>query len=141
MVLEHSLRLSLETSTSQTISQNLLKNLINITTSVIKNVNQTTQQLQLQIDEKTFNEDTDQIDLIIHLTAEANLKILEVHEKLMESYLILDDNLNEILNSITIARLIIIHKLILSPDHQIAALPELAQNLFKTNLRFPVNIT
>lgn len=122
--------------------ENLMKNQITVTSSVMKTFNETVQ--KLQIDEQTFNEDITKIDLAIHqindklAVVEARLMFLEVCEKLMESYLFLEDNLNNILNSITFARLKIIHTSIISPDHLIAAMREISQNLVKNNLPLPV---
>lgn len=122
--------------------ENLLKNQMSITSTVIKNFNETIK--QLTIDEETFNEDINKIDTKLHqlddkvAVVEAKLMFFEICEKLMESYLFLEDNINDILNSITFARLKIIHSSIISPDHLIAALQEISQNLVKNNLPLPV---
>lgn len=122
--------------------ETLLKNQISVTSSVIKTFNETVN--KLQINEKTFNDDINQIDLAIHqlnddiAMIQAKLSFFELCEKLMESFLFLEDNLNDIINSITFARLNILHSSILSPDHLIAALQEISQNLVKNNLPLPV---
>ncbi|KAJ8977559.1 hypothetical protein NQ317_019134 [Molorchus minor] len=118
--------------------ENLLKNQISVTTSVIKNFNATIQ--KLQIDEQTFNNDIKIISDTIYRTAdklkiiETTLKYLEKCELLMESYLYVENQLDEILNSITFARLKIIHSSIISPESLITALHEISQNLHQNNL-------
>lgn len=125
--------------------ENLIKNQISVTTSVIKNFNLTIQ--KLQIDEETFNEDIKQIgNTLMSLTDEfqlvnIKLKFLEICEQLMESYLYIEDNLNDILNSITFARLKIIHSSIITPAHLIESLQEISQSLLKNNLPLPIKLS
>lgn len=122
--------------------ENLFKNQISVTTSVIKTFNSTVQ--KLSIDEKMFNTNINKIVRAIHQLSDkmalidAKLKFSEICEKLMASYLYLEDNLNDILDSITFARLKIIHTSIISPDDLILSLKEISQNLVKNNLPLPV---
>lgn len=122
--------------------ENMLKNQISTTTSIINNFNSTIK--QLEIDETTFNRDMNKIERSIHQLQdklsliEAKLKFFEICEKLMESFLFIDDNLNDILNAITFARLKIIHSSIIAPDNLISALKEISQNLVRNNLPLPV---
>lgn len=125
--------------------ENLIKNQISVTTSVIKNFNATIQ--KLQIDEETFNKDIKEIEeSIIGMTenikyVQTKLKFLEICEQLMASYLYIEDNLNDILNSITFARLGIIHSSIITPDHLVTALQEISQNLRRNNLPLPIKLS
>ncbi|XP_074028548.1 uncharacterized protein [Leptinotarsa decemlineata] len=118
--------------------ENLLKNQISVTTSVIQNFNTTIR--KLQIDEKTFNEDIRVIEKSITelndriAQVEAKLKFIEICEKLMESLLFIQENVDDALDSITFARLNIIHSSIITPDHLINALLEISQNLRRNNL-------
>lgn len=122
--------------------ENLLKNQISVTKSVMKNFNDTIQ--KLRIDEQIFYQNLQRIERTIRETSdaiqyvEAKLMFLEICEKLMENYLYLEDNLNDIVNSITFARLKIIHSSILTPEHFMKALQEISQNLIKNNLPLPV---
>lgn len=52
----------------------------------------------------------------------------------MENYLFLEDSLIDIIDSITFARLKILHSLILYPDHLITVLQEISENSVKNNL-------
>lgn len=122
--------------------ENLLKNQISVTISVIKNFNDTIQ--KLNTDKETFNSNFQKInktirffhDKLSHI--EVKLNLIEICEKLMENYLFLENNLNDILNSVTFARLKIIHSSIITPEHLISALQEISQNLVKNNLPLPV---
>lgn len=122
--------------------ENLIKNQISVTTSVIKNFNSTIQ--KLHIDEQTFNKNIKEIEnSIITITDEIDLvnvkfKFLSICEELMESYLFIEDNLNDVLNSITFARLKIIHSSIITPGDLILSLQEISQNLHKNSLPLPV---
>lgn len=121
--------------------ENLIKNQISVTTSVIKNFNSTIQ--KLRIDEETFNKDIKEIEKsIISMTDKLDLvyvklKFLGICEQLMESYLYIEDNLNDVLNSVTFARLKIIHSSIITPGDLITSLQEISQNLHRNNLPLP----
>lgn len=122
--------------------ENLLKNQISVTSTVIKAFNETVQNMQINI--KTFNEDMKKIQTALHCVndrvarVQAELKFVETCEKLTESYLYLQSNLDDILNSITFARLKIIHSSIITPENLITALQKISQNLIKNNLPLPV---
>lgn len=125
--------------------ENLLKNQISVTTSVIQNFNLTIQ--KLQIDEETFNKDIKVIETTILQTEQdmqiiqSKLKFLEICEQLMASYLFIEDNLNDVLNSITFARLKIIHTSIINPQDLVNSLQEISQNLQRNNLPLPINLS
>ncbi|XP_074026487.1 uncharacterized protein [Leptinotarsa decemlineata] len=125
--------------------ENLLKNQISVTTSVIRNFNTTIQ--KLQIDEETFNRDIKQIEQSIYNISddlayyEAQLKTLEICETLMESYLFLESTLDDILNSITFARLKILHSSIITPNDLMNSLQEISQSLHKNNLPLPTMLS
>lgn len=122
--------------------ENLLKDQITVTSTVIKNFNQTMQ--KLRIEEKTFNDDIEKIGRTIRQVhdklsyLETKLTFIEICEKLMENFILLEDTLSDILNSITFARLKIIHTSIITPENLIAGLQEISQNLVKNNLPLPV---
>lgn len=125
--------------------ENLMKNQITVTTSVIKSFNSTIQ--KLQIDEATFNEDIKDIEKTIYDITDnlsfigAKLKTLELCESLMESYIFLEATLDDILNSITFARLRIIHTSIITPKDLVNSLQDISHSLRKNNLPLPVTIT
>lgn len=118
--------------------ENLLKNQISVTTSVIKSFNSTIQ--KLKIDEETFNKDIKEIENSIYDIADdlayiqAKLRVLELCESLMESYMFLENSLDNILNSITFARLKILHSSIITPKDLVTSLQEISQSLHKNNL-------
>lgn len=125
--------------------ENLIKNQISVTTSVIRNFNATIQ--KLQIDEETFNKNIKEIETsILNITKDIEkvhikLKFLEICEQLMASYLFIEDNINDILNSITFARLRIIHSSIITPDHLVTSLQEISQSLRRNNLPLPIKLS
>lgn len=118
--------------------ENLIKNQISVTTSVIKSFNSTIQ--KLKIDEETFNKDIKEIEKSIYDISDdlayinSKLRVLELCESLMESYMFLENNLDNILNSITFARLKILHSSIITPKDLVASLQEISQSLHKNNL-------
>lgn len=125
--------------------ENLMKNQISVTTSVIKNFNETIQ--KLRVDEETFNKDIQIIDKAIHEIRDdisivhSKLRVLEICEHLMESYLFLENELNDILNSITFARLKIIHSSIITPKDLITSLQQISQSLQRNNLPLTISTT
>ncbi|XP_074031912.1 uncharacterized protein [Leptinotarsa decemlineata] len=124
--------------------ENLLKNQISVTTSVIKNFNSTIQ--KLQVDEETFNQDIKEIEKSLMEISddmafyEAQIKTLEICESLMESYLFLETFIGDIINSITFARLKIIHGSIITSRDLLYSLQEISQTLNKNNLPLYVSI-
>lgn len=122
--------------------ETLMKNQISVTTSVIKNFNATIQ--NLQIDEQTFNKDIEEIHKslmdISDLLAfnDAQIKVLDLCETLMESYTFIENFLSEIINSIAFARLGVLHSSIINPLDLLNSLKEISQSLQKTNLPLPV---
>ncbi|VEN36163.1 unnamed protein product [Callosobruchus maculatus] len=124
--------------------QNLMKNQISVTLSVIKKFNNTVQ--KLRIDEETFNQDLKIIGEKIYNIAdnvafvEARLEILEFCEQLMESYLFLQDSFNDILNSISFARLKVIHPSVITPKDLVDSLQDISHSLSRNNLPLPINL-
>lgn len=122
--------------------ESLLKNQISVTTSVIRNFNTTLQ--KLRIDEETFNRDVSEIQKsIIDISDDlsfydAQVRTLDICESLMESYTFLEINLNDILNSISFARLKILHSSIITPRDLIDSLQQISQSLRKNNLPLPI---
>lgn len=118
--------------------ENLIKNQISVTTSVIKSFNSTIQ--KLKIDEETFNKDIKEIENSIYDISDdlayinSKLRVLELCESLMESYMFLENSLDNILNSITFARLKILHSSIITPKDLVASLQEISQSIHKNNL-------
>ena len=125
--------------------ENLMKNQISVTTSVIKNFNDTIQ--KFRIDEETFNRDIKIIEnAILNISdtigfIESKLKVIEICENLMENYMYLENELNDILNAITFARLKIIHSAIITPKDLVLSLQQISQGLHKNNLPFPASST
>ena len=121
--------------------QNLLKNQISVTTSVIKTFNNTVQ--KLQIDEETFNKDILEVQNIVFnisehmLIYESQIKVINLCESLMESYIFLESYINDILNAITFARVKILHSSIITPIDLITSLQEISRSLIKNNLPLP----
>jgi len=132
-------------SRDETQIEALMKNQISVTTSVINSFNTTLQ--KLQIDEETYNKNAKQITAAIkniyNTTAfyEAKLEILDLCESLMESYVFIENSLNDILNAITFARLKILHSSIITPQDLIVSLKQISQALHKNNLPLPVYIS
>lgn len=127
--------------------ENLMKNQITVTTSVIKNFNNTIQ--KLQVDEETFNHDIKTIrSTLLEISNdlsyyELQIKLLNLCESLMESYVFVKDYLNDIHNSISFARLKIIHNTIINPTDLLNSLKEISQSLKRNNLplaTFPSNV-
>lgn len=122
--------------------ENLLKNQISVTTSVIKSFNATIQ--KLQIDEETFNNDIKEIrESILDISDElkffsSQIAVLNICESLMESYSFIEDALNDIVNSITFARLKMLHSSIITPSDLIESLKRISQALQKNNLPLPI---
>ena len=118
-----------------------MKNQISVTTSVIRSFNNTIR--KLQIDEETFNSDLVAIESSIFNISdslafhEAHLEMLELCETLMESYLFLEETIDDILNSITFARLHIIHTSIITSKDLLYFLQQISHNLVRNNLPLP----
>lgn len=121
--------------------ENLLKNQISVTTSVIRTFNSTIQ--KLQIDEDTFNNDIIEIrksilnisDIMVFY--EGHLKLINICESLMESYVFLEESLNDILDAITFARLKILHSSIITPRDLVSSLQDISRSLVRNNLPLP----
>lgn len=124
---------------------NLLKQQISVTTSVIKNFNNTIQ--KLQIDEETFNKDIENIQTTLLNIGddlsyyESRIQLLDLCESIMESYTFIKDELDNILNSITFARLKIIHATVIKPLDLLNSLKEISHSLKNTELPFPIEFS
>lgn len=100
--------------------QDLMKNQIQVTMSTIKNFNHTIR--QLQIDEENFNKDIKEIEKQFYniLSAfnyyEAQMKILNIAEQLIESLNFIDSQLNAIQNNIMFSKLKVLHPSIIEPE-------------------------
>lgn len=96
-----------------------MKKHITVTFSLVKNFNRTIK--ELQIDEKTFNEDA-YINYTLHRFSDkltivvTKLRFLHIAEKQMESYKLFEESIDKILMSIIFARLQIIQRSIISPS-------------------------
>lgn len=118
--------------------ENLMKKQIMVTTSVIKNFNETLR--KFKIDEETFNNDLKIIESRIYTIEdelelmELKLQIIGVCQHLMESYSFIENELNDILNGITFAKLKIIHTSIITPKDLVSALQTISLNLQRNNL-------
>lgn len=123
--------------------ENLLKNQISVTTSVIKNFNSTIQ--KLQVDEKTFNEDIGKIrEAIMNISDDlsfysSQIAILNICESLLESYTYIGNTIDDIINSVTFARLKILHSSIITPFDLIDSLKHILQSLKKNNLPLQIS--
>lgn len=121
--------------------ENLLKSQISVTTSVISNFNSTIR--KLQIDEESFNENIAEIQTSMSNLSddfafyESQIKALDICQSLMESYVFLEDSLNDILNAITFARLRILHSSIITPRDLVLSLQDISKSLSKNNLPLP----
>jgi len=118
--------------------ETLMKKQIMVTTSVIKSFNETLR--KFKIDEELFNQDLKIIENRIYLIEddlelmEIKLQILGLCQHLLESYSFIENEINDILNSITFAKLKIIHTSIITPKDLVSALQIISQNLQKNNL-------
>nr|CAI5852430.1 unnamed protein product [Callosobruchus analis] len=100
--------------------EGLMQKQTSVTTSVIKSFNSTIQ--KLHIDEETFNKDIIEIqNLVIEISDnlafyQAQVKVLDLCESLMESYSFIKDSLNDMLKAVTFAQLKILHGSIIKPS-------------------------
>ncbi|KAJ3642285.1 hypothetical protein Zmor_025085 [Zophobas morio] len=123
--------------------QNLIRNQIQVTTSTIHNFNYTIQ--KLQIDEITFNEDLKIIEKEINKIEDNTyyfnnqLKIISTCEQLLESLILIESELDDILESTTFAKLKILHPSIIKPETLLNQLSLISQHLSHNNL--PLNPT
>ncbi|XP_049825049.1 uncharacterized protein LOC126265985 [Aethina tumida] len=118
--------------------ENLMKNQILITTSTIKNFNYTIQ--KLQIDEETFNNDIKIIDIMIsNITdnmnlLEAKIKVFNLCEQLLESFIFINGELDDIINSITFAKINVVHPSVIQPLNLLDELSKINSELRKDSL-------
>lgn len=118
--------------------ENLLKNQISVTTSTIKNFNYTIR--KLQIDEETFNKDIVKVETtLLDITDkqnyfEARFAFIEVCEQITESNIIIESELDDIIESITFARLKTLHPSIIQPSELVNQLRKISQKLQRSHL-------
>jgi hypothetical protein len=123
--------------------QNLIKEQIQVTTSTIKNFNFTIQ--KLQIDEQAFNDEFKIIEDEINKIEENNyyfnnqLKLINTCEQLLESLVLIESQVNNIIESITFAKLKVLHpSIIIKPEYLLNQLrSQTSQNLDHNN--FPLH--
>jgi hypothetical protein len=123
--------------------QNLIKEQIQVTTSTIKNFNYTIQ--KLQIDEQIFNDEFKIIEDEINKIEENNyyfnnqLKLINTCEQLLESLVLIESQVNNIIESITFAKLKVLHpSIIIKPEYLLNQLrSQISQNLDNNN--FPLH--
>lgn len=120
--------------------QNLIRNQIKVTTSTIRNFNETIR--KLQIDEHTFNEDMkiieDEIKTLFGSQKyfEHQLKLMNNCEQLLESFTLISEELVDIVNSLTFAKLKVIHPSIIKPRNLLSELIDINRHLTGNNLPF-----
>lgn len=120
--------------------QLLMKNQIHIISSTIRNFNNTLR--NLEIDEITFNENIKLIQKEMEANRqtkyyyELQIKILNMIEQIMQSNTIILDYLNDIINSITFARLAILHPSVIDPKLLLQELNKIPSHLKHGNLPF-----
>lgn len=123
--------------------QNLLKDQIQVTTSTIRNFNYTIR--KLQIDEETLNQDLVQIENEIQKLNDyqysllAHIKTLTICEQILESLVLIENELSDILNSIAFAHLKVLHPSIIKPDELIEQLVKIPASLVHNNLPLKAN--
>jgi hypothetical protein len=123
--------------------KNLIKEQIQVTTSTIKNFNFTIQ--KLQIDEQIFNDDFKIIEDEINKIEDNNyyfnnkLKLINTCEQLLESLVLIESQVNNIIESITFAKLKVLHpSIIIKPEYLLNQLrSQTSQNLDHNN--FPLH--
>jgi hypothetical protein len=123
--------------------QNLIKEHIQVATSTIKNFNFTIQ--KLQIDEQIFNDDFKIIEDEINKIEDNNyyfnnqLKLINTCEQLLESLVLIESQVNNIIESITFAKLKVLHpSIIIKPEYLLNQLrSQISQNLDHNN--FPLH--
>jgi hypothetical protein len=113
--------------------KNLIKEHIQVTTSTIKNFNFTIQ--KLQIDEQIFNDDFKIIEDEINKIEDNNyyfnnqLKLINTCEQLLESLVLIESQVNNIIKSITFAKLKVLHPSIIKPEYLLNQLSQISQHL------------
>jgi hypothetical protein len=119
--------------------KNLIKEQIQVTTSTIKNFNYTIQ--KLQIDEQAFNDEFKIIEDEINKIGDNNyyfnnqLKLINTCEQLLESLVLIESQVNDIIESITFAKLKVLHpSIIIKPEYLLNQLrSQISQNLDHNN--------
>lgn len=123
--------------------QKLLRNQIQIVSTTIKNFNTTVK--KLQIDEQTLNEDLIKIQNAImnfsdeSVLLEKQIKIINTCESLLESYVLIESELRDIAESLTFAKLKILHPSIIKSDELINQLVIISKSLDHNNLPLQPN--
>lgn len=118
--------------------QNLLKNQIQIVSTTIKNFNSTIG--KLNIDEENFNQNIEKIQsAIVNAQDERQLlyeqiKIINICESLLESFVLIENELRDISDSINFSKLKILHPSVIKSDDLLDQLVLISRNLDHNNL-------
>jgi hypothetical protein len=95
---------------------------------------------KLQIDEQTFNDDLKIIEDEINKIEDNNyyfnnqLKLINTCEQLLESLVLIESQVNDIIESITFAKLKVLHPSIIKPEYLLNQLSQISQHLDHNNL-------
>lgn len=118
--------------------QTLLKSQIHIVSTTIKNFNNTIR--RLIVDEKTFNNNILKIQTAINdaqiesQMLNAQLNTIDICESLLESFIIIEEELRDVIDSLTFSKLGILHPSVIKPDELMQQLITISKNLDHNNL-------
>ena len=118
--------------------QALLKNQIHIVSTTIKNFNNTIR--KLLIDEQNFNDNIRKIqDAINDAQIEsqmlhAQLNTIDICESLLESFIIIEEEIRDTIDSLTFSKLGLLHPSVIKPDELMQQLIMISKNLDHNNL-------
>lgn len=124
--------------------QALLRSQINIVSTTIKNFNNTVR--NLQIDELTLNQDLEKIqNSINNATNERQflkdqIQVINMFENLLESYVLIENEVNDITDSLTFSKLQILHPSVIKSDTLIEQLVLISRQLEHNNLPLRPNV-
>lgn len=123
--------------------QALLKSQINIVSTTIKNFNNTVR--NLQVDEKTLNQDLENIQFSINNATDERqllknkLRVINIFENLLESYVLIESELNDVIESLTFSKLKILHPSVIK-SHVLVEQLTIISRLLEHN-KLPLNPT
>lgn len=124
--------------------QTLLRSQINIVSTTIKNFNSTVR--NLQIDEQTLNQDLEEIqNSINNATNERQflkdqIQVINIFENLLESYVLIENEVNDITDSLAFSKLQILHPSVIKSDTLIEQLILISRQLEHNNLPIRPNV-
>lgn len=124
--------------------QILLKNQIQIVSTTIKNFNASIR--KLAIDEQNFNDNLAKIQDAInnsHLESQLlykQMEITEICESLLESFVLIEEELRDVIDSLTFSKLGLLHPSVIKPEILIEQLTIISKNLDHNNLPLQPNI-